>query len=334
MTILKVIGIALLAVTITTESSIAQITSTKKKKAAPTKKTGDTKKSSDTKTTTETKKTETTPTGTKTTETKKTTETTPTGSKTTETKKTEEKTKTETIKTEEIKKEEVKKEETKSGNSLLDGLSGAASGLGKALGLSNDDAALGVKDALLQGIRKGVGIVSVTDGFFKNPAIKIPLPKEAAVVESTLRKIGMGSKVDEAILSMNRGAEDAAKSATNIFVDAIKQMSITDALNIVKGNDNACTQYLQNKSTSNLKTAFSPIVAASLEKTQATKYWSEVMSTYNKVPFVKKVNPNLNEYVTEKAIEGLFKMVAQEEASIRSNPSMRTTDILKKVFGN
>lgn len=333
MNLLKVMGIALLAITLTAESSIAQTISAKKKKA-PTKKAGDTKNTTETKTTETKTTTETTPTGSKTTETKKTTETTTGGTKTTETKKTEtiktdDKTKTETTKT-----EETKKEETKSGKSLLDGLTGGASGLGKALGLTNDDAALGVKDALLQGIRKGVNIVSVTDGFFKNPAIKIPLPQEAAVVESTLRKVGMGSKVDEAILSMNRGAEDAAKSATNIFVDAIKQMTITDALNIVKGSDNACTQYLQNKSTNNLKTAFSPIVAKSLEKTQATRYWADLMGAYNKVPFVKKVNPNLNEYVTEKAIEGLFKMVAQEEANIRKNPGNRTTDILKKVFGN
>ncbi|MCX6145807.1 MAG: DUF4197 domain-containing protein [Candidatus Kapabacteria bacterium] len=235
--------------------------------------------------------------------------------------------------------EKIEKKEKKGG--LLDGLGGLGGGLGgivdavkKTTGLSESDASSGIKEALIQGTKKGVNLVSAVDGFYSNPAIKIPLPQEAQVVESTLRKIGMGKQVDEAIVSLNRAAEDASKSATDIFVGAITAMTITDALNIVTGSDEtAGTKYLQSKTTPKLISAFSPVITKSLEKTNATKYWSDLMSAYNKIPFVKKVNPNLTQYVTEKAIDGLFKMVAGEEKNIRKDPAARGSDLLKKVFG-
>jgi hypothetical protein len=210
------------------------------------------------------------------------------------------------------------------------GLGGLVDGLKKEL--TKDDANLGVKEALKLGIERGVAVASKEDGFLKNDLIKILLPKEAQVVESTLRKVGMGSKVDEAIKAMNRGAEDASKSALNIFVNSITSMSVSDAIGLIKGGDNSCTEFLRNKSTNELTTAFKPIIGKSLEKTQATKYWSEMFTAYNRIPLVKKVNPDLNQYVTERAIEGLFKMLAQEESKIRKDPAARTSDLLKKIF--
>lgn len=231
--------------------------------------------------------------------------------------------------------EKIDKTEKKGG--LLDGLGGLGGVLDavkKSTGVSESDASGGIKEALIQGTKKGVSLVSALDGYYKNPAIKIPLPKEAEVVESTLRKIGMGKKVDEAVLSLNRAAEDAAKSATDIFVGAITEMTITDALKIVTGNDEtAGTKYLQNKTTPKLTSSFTPVINKSLEKTDATKYWSDLMGAYNKIPFVKKVNPNLTQYVTERAIDGLFKMVADEEKNIRKDPAARGTELLQKVFG-
>ncbi|HRP59942.1 MAG TPA: DUF4197 domain-containing protein, partial [Vicingus sp.] len=140
-------------------------------------------------------------------------------------------------------------------------------------------------------------------------------------------------KVDDAILSMNRAAEDAANAAKPLFVDAIKNMSITDAMSILKGEKNAATEYLKKSTTAGLTEKFKPIIKTSLDKVGATKHWETVFSTYNKLPMVEKVNPNLEEYVTEKAIYGLFVQVAKEELQIRDNPSARVTDLLKKVFG-
>ena len=192
-----------------------------------------------------------------------------------------------------------------------------------------------IKEALTKGITNGVQKVSVTDGFFKNTVIKILLPPEAQQAESTLRKIGMGKLVDDAVLSMNRAAESASKEATPIFVNAIKQMTITDAINIINNKQtDAATQFLQRTTTEQLVTSFKPPIKKALDQTLATKYWKDLTNYYNKIPLVRKVNTDLPDYVTRKAISGLFYMVAQEEAKIRKDPAARTSDLLKKVFGN
>lgn len=205
---------------------------------------------------------------------------------------------------------------------------------GSGQSLSNADIISGLKEALAVGTQKSVDQLSLTDGFLKNNAIKILMPQEARDAESTLRKLGLGNQVDEAIVAMNRAAEDAAKSAAPIFINAIKEITIQDGLSILKGNDSAATGYLRSKTISSLTTAFKPIVEESLVKVDATKYWKDVFTSYNKVPFVKKINPDLTAYVTDKALEGLFYQVALEEAKIRKDPAARVTDILKKVFAN
>jgi len=201
-------------------------------------------------------------------------------------------------------------------------------------GLSNDDIVAGLKEALSVGARNSSEKLSAADGFFANAAIKVLMPEEAKKVESTLRSMGMGSLVDKAILSMNRAAEDASKSAAPIFVDAIKSMSIQDAVGILKGSDTSATSYLKTKTTNSLTEAFRPTIEGALQKTDATKYWKDVFETYNKLPTTfNKVNTDLTNFVTEKALTGIFYQVAIEEKNIRQNPAARVTDILKKVFG-
>ena len=200
-------------------------------------------------------------------------------------------------------------------------------------GFTEKDAVSGMKEALVKGTGTSVSFVSKLDGYFRNPEIKIPFPGNAKMIESKLRSIGLGSQADDVILSINRAAEDAAKEAEPIFVSAIREMSITDAIQLVTGKNDACTQYLSRTTTPQLKEKFSPIIKASLDKVNATRYWEDAVKTYNHIPFVSKQNPNLTEYVTEKAIRGLFIMIAKEELKIRQNPAERTTEILKKVFG-
>lgn len=198
--------------------------------------------------------------------------------------------------------------------------------------LSKEEIGEGLKEALTNGVSKGSDLVSKLDGYYKNPEIKIPFPPEVKQVETKLRQIGLGSEVDKFIESLNRGAEDAAKEAKPIFVSAIKQMTIQDAWGILKGENDAATKYL-NRTTSPLLTEkFKPVIQNSLNKVNATKYYSDLVNTYNKIPLVQKVNPNLDDYATEKAIQGLFVMIAKEEKNIRANPGARTTELLKKVF--
>ena len=197
---------------------------------------------------------------------------------------------------------------------------------------STEEVASGLKEALTKGTSKGTDEVSKTDGYFKNPEIKIPFPPEVQQVETTLRKMGMNKQVDEFVLSLNRAAEDAAKEAKPIFVDAIKKMTIQDAWSILKGEDDAATKYLDKTTSAQLKDKFKPIIKASLDKVSATKYYKDLITAYNKVPLVKKVNPELDTYATDKATDGLFVMIAKEEKNIRQNPGARTTDLLKKVF--
>jgi hypothetical protein len=201
--------------------------------------------------------------------------------------------------------------------------------------LSTDEIVSGLKEALAQGSQKGSNTLSQVDGFFANAALKILLPAEAQKVESTLRKVGLGKQVDDAILSMNRAAEDAAKSAAPIFMSAIKQMSFQDAVGILKGGDTAATGYLRGRTTGELNAAFRPVIEQSLEKVNATKYWNTLITSYNKVNILggQKINPDLSAYVTDKALNGIFYQVALEEKSIRKDPLARGSDILKKVFG-
>jgi hypothetical protein len=204
---------------------------------------------------------------------------------------------------------------------------------GTTSGLTTDEVGKGLKEALAIGVKKGAEQLSGVDGFLGNAAVKILLPPEAQQVEKKLRALGFNKQVDDAIVSMNRAAEDAAKSAAPIFVNAITSMSITDAFGILKGGDSAATTYLKSKTTTPLTAAFAPVIDSSLAKVGATQLWSALFAQYNKIPFVKKVNPDLKGYVTDRALAGMFYQVAQEEAKIRKNPAAQTTELLKKVFG-
>ncbi len=192
----------------------------------------------------------------------------------------------------------------------------------------------GLKEALTQGATKGAKLVSQLDGYFKNPEIKIPFPPDVKMVETKLRSLGLGNQVDEFVLSLNRAAEDAAKEATPIFVSAIKQMTIADAMGILKGEPDAATQYLKKTTTVQLKEKFKPVVQNSLNKVNAIKYYADLIGNYNRIPFVQKVNPDLNAYATDMAVQGLFVMIAKEEKNIRKDPLARSTDLLKKVFSS
>jgi hypothetical protein len=199
--------------------------------------------------------------------------------------------------------------------------------------LSSEDIANGLKEALTTGAEKGCANLAKPDGFFKNAALKILMPPEAAKVESTLRSIGLNQIADDFILSMNRAAEDASATAAPIFVKAIKQMTITDGLNILKGDEKAATTYLRSKTSTELNASFNPIVKTSLDKVNATKYWEKAITAYNAIPFSnKKINPDLSAYVTEKAMEGIYSEIAKQEKDIRANPMARTSDLLKRVF--
>jgi len=198
--------------------------------------------------------------------------------------------------------------------------------------LSDNTISAGLKEALQVGTERGISKISSVDGFFKDAAIKILMPEEAKKVEQKLRSIGLGKQVDNAVLSMNRAAEDASKSAAPIFINAIKQISITDAVGILKGGDFAATDFLKGKTTSNLTEAFRPIIEQSLAKVNATKYWNTVFFTYNKFS-TNKVNTDLSAYVTEKALSGIFHEVSLQEQKIRKDPVAQSTELLKKVFG-
>lgn len=199
---------------------------------------------------------------------------------------------------------------------------------------TESEAADAIKEALIKGTTEGVSIVSVIDGYFGNPEIKIPFPPEAVNMESKLRAVGLGSQVDKAVLSINRAAEDAAKEAKPIFIAAVRGLSVNDAIGIVRGKENAATEYLKRTTSPELKVKFSPVIKNSLDKVNATRYWTDLITSYNKIPLVQKMNPDLTAYVTDRAIEGLFVMIAKEELKIRKDPVARTSELLKKVFGN
>ena len=194
------------------------------------------------------------------------------------------------------------------------------------------DIGAGLKEALNKGIDKQVTKLTAVDGFYNNPSVKILMPAELQKVDKTLRSVGLGNLADEGIRSLNRAAEEAVKEATPIFVNAIRSMTITDAKNILMGNENAATTYLQNTTTSSLYSKFSPVVKASIGKVGADKIWATIISKYNSLPLVSKINPDINDYVTNKALAGVFTMIAVEEKAIRTDLGSRNTDLLKKVF--
>ena len=201
-------------------------------------------------------------------------------------------------------------------------------------GISEKEAGQGVKGALAQGVTRAVLSLHKTDGFFGSELYKVLLPPDSQKAETVLRKIGLGGQVDKAILAINRAAEDAVGEARPIFTSAIKKMTLTDALGIVRGNKDAATQYFKQNTSQELITALTPPVEASLGRTNATKYYADIANTYNRLPTsFTKVNPDLSDYVVEKALAALFDQIAKEEANIRANPLARTTEILKKVFG-
>ncbi|WP_405608501.1 DUF4197 domain-containing protein [Polaribacter sp. Asnod1-A03] len=198
--------------------------------------------------------------------------------------------------------------------------------------LSDAQIGNGLREALDNGIKNQVSKLTATDGFYKNDLVKIVLPEELQAVDNGLRKLGLGNLADEGIKALNRAAEDAVKTATPIFVDAVKDMTFADAKNILLGDQNAATSYLQVKTTESLTASFSPVIKSSFDKVGADQVWSNLITKYNSIPFVKKVNPDLTQYVTEQALLGVFTMIEVEEKGIRESVGLRDTALLKQVF--
>ena len=198
--------------------------------------------------------------------------------------------------------------------------------------LSTFQIANGLKEALQKGITNQVTTLGAEDGFYKNNLVKILLPSELQKVDQALRDIGLSNLANKGQMMLNRAAEDAVGEAIPIFKNAIMDMTITDAKNILMGNQDAATRYLQSSSSNALRAKFNPIIKNSFQKVGADRVWNDVITTYNKIPFVKDVNPNLTEYTTDQAMKGVFTMVAVEEKNIRINIKSRTSDLLRKVF--
>jgi hypothetical protein len=194
------------------------------------------------------------------------------------------------------------------------------------------DISAGLKEALNNGITKQVSKLTAEDGFYKNDFVKILLPSELQKVDRTLRSLGMSSLADEGLKVLNRAAEDAVKEATPIFVDAVKNMTFTDAKTILMGNENSATTYLETATSTALYDKFSPVIATSLDKVNADKIWEQMINKYNSIPLVKKVSPDLKDYVTKETMKGVFKMVAVEEKEIRVNLKARTSPLLQSIF--
>lgn len=201
--------------------------------------------------------------------------------------------------------------------------------------LTNADVVAGLKEALDKGTEHAVGTASVADGFWKSDRLRIPFPPEAVKVKNTLNDIGMGAQVEKFELTMNRAAENAAKEAVPVFLNAIKGMTVTDGFAILKGGDHAATNFLKEKTTAELTAKFRPIVEKATQQVALTSYWTPLSNAYNTATLLtggQAVNPDLDAYVTQKAIDGLFVLVADEEQQIRKDPLTRTTDLLKRVF--
>jgi hypothetical protein len=200
--------------------------------------------------------------------------------------------------------------------------------------LTDSEISQGLKEALRVGTDTSTANAHKVDGYFKNVKIKIPFPTDAQNAESILRGAGFGALVDELVLRLNRAAEDASDDAKNIFVDAITRMTVVDALNILNGSNDAATKYLRLKTYDSLKIVFKPRIEASLSSVGASQTWSTLTTTYNSIPFVPAINTDLSDYTTQKALDGLFVLIADEELKIRTDPIARVNDILKKVFGH
>ena len=198
--------------------------------------------------------------------------------------------------------------------------------------LTQEQIGAGLRQALDNGIQNQVSKLTATDGFYRNELVKILLPEELQIVDKGLRKIGLSSLADEGLKAINRTAEDAVKTATPIFVDAVKGITFTDAKNILLGEQNAATSYLEGKTSQALYGKFNPVIKNSFSKVGADKIWSDLITKYNSIPFVKKVNPDLTDYVTTEALEGVFTMIAVEEKGIREKVGLRNTDLLRRVF--
>ncbi|NBW27939.1 MAG: DUF4197 domain-containing protein [Flavobacteriaceae bacterium] len=197
---------------------------------------------------------------------------------------------------------------------------------------SLSDISAGLKEALNNGITKQVSKLTAQDGFYKNDLVKILLPEELQKVDRTLRSLGMSNLADQGLIVLNRAAEDAVKEATPLFVDAVKKINFNDAKSILMGNEKAATTYLETATSTSLYDKFSPVIATSLNKVNADKIWSELITKYNSIPLVKKVNPDLRDYVTKQTMKGVFTMIAIEEKEIRVNLKSRTSKLLQSVF--
>ncbi|MDT7832239.1 DUF4197 domain-containing protein [Flavobacteriaceae bacterium S356] len=198
--------------------------------------------------------------------------------------------------------------------------------------LTQEQIGNGLRQALDNGIKNQVSKLTATDGFYKNELVKILLPSELQEVDKGLRKIGLGSLADKGLLLLNRAAEDAVKTATPIFIDAVKNITFNDAKNILLGEQNAATSYLQNATSTSLYKSFSPVIKKSFDKVGADKVWTDLINKYNKIPFVNKVNPDLTDYVTAQTLKGVFTMIELEERGIREKVGLRNTSLLRKVF--
>ncbi|MEM6269896.1 MAG: DUF4197 domain-containing protein [Bacteroidota bacterium] len=200
--------------------------------------------------------------------------------------------------------------------------------------LSDTDIVSGLKQALEVGAGNAVKTLNKTDGFLKDPLVKIAFPPDAQRAADKLRDLGMSKLVDDFVTTLNRGAEKAAGQATPIFVNAVKEMTFQDARGILQGPDNAATEYFKGKTSNALAAKFSPIIKFTLDDVNATKYWTDITTTYNKIPFVNKVETDLVKYTTGKALDGLFLKLEGEEKKIRTDPAARVTELLRKVFGS
>tara|TARA_B100000809_G_scaffold266357_1_gene328676 strand:- start:179 stop:886 length:708 start_codon:yes stop_codon:yes gene_type:complete len=198
--------------------------------------------------------------------------------------------------------------------------------------IGNTQIASGLREVLDLGIEKQVAKLTQTDGFYKNDLVKIVLPKELQKVDKALRNIGLSNVADEGLKLLNRAAEDAVKEATPIFIDAVKQITFTDATTILTGNDIAATQYLTSKTQTVLYDKFNPVISQSLQKVGADDIWKDLINKYNTIPFTTNINPDLTDYVTNEALKGVYTMIAVEEKQIRTDLSSRSTELLKKVF--
>ncbi|MDR1154188.1 MAG: DUF4197 domain-containing protein [Bacteroidales bacterium] len=199
--------------------------------------------------------------------------------------------------------------------------------------LSNSEVIAGLKEALTIGAKESAMSASAVDGFYRNAKISIPWPAEAQKMKGALEKIGFGKQVSAFEESMNRAAEEAAKGAYDVFAGAVKEMTIKDGFAILNGADTAATHYLREKTTAPLKEKFSPVVKNAIEKVNITSYWNPLVTAYNKIPGVTRQNPNLEAYITGKAIDGLMTLIAEQEVKIRKDPAAQVTALLKKVFG-